>query len=91
MTKVIVNLSEMEIKWVKLAGFSMLLDFRIVCYPHDLGYNIVEAFNSATYSLEIEAENIKISERIVLIVMDLSVVNYLVGCNSYRDAYPLWA
>lgn len=74
-----------------LCLFGMLLNFRMVCYPHNLAYNVVEAFDDVVYSLEIEAGNIKIFDKIVHSAMSLPIKNDLFDYNAERDAYSLWA
>lgn len=63
----------------------------MVCYTHNLEYNVVEAFNGATCSLEIEVGNIKITDGIVHSVMGLPDGNDLVDYDAKREAYHVWA
>ncbi|KAL1825577.1 hypothetical protein ACET3Z_012355 [Daucus carota] len=52
MTYVLLNLCVAESDWVKKVWFEHLLGFRMISYPHGLGYNIVDAFCSRTYALK---------------------------------------
>ncbi|WOH08746.1 hypothetical protein DCAR_0728194 [Daucus carota subsp. sativus] len=70
-TNMIVNLSEAQSNWVKKTGFEHLLHHRNMIYPHRVGYNIMEAFNSEKCALILQAGMVVITERLVHNVMGL--------------------
>lgn len=70
-SEAIEGLSEVQIKWIKKTGFGGLLRFRMATYPHRLGYNIAQSYDSQTSTLQLEAGNIKISELVVKKVLGL--------------------
>ena len=65
MTDVLLNLSAAQNKWVKATGFGRLLDFRMLCYVHILGDNVVDAFDSKEdFSLNLTAGKVMINEMV---------------------------
>ncbi|KAK1374704.1 hypothetical protein POM88_030897 [Heracleum sosnowskyi] len=60
-------------------------------YPHNLGYNVVKAFNGADCSLVVQARTIKITEIIVHGVTGLPNGNEIVKWTKYQAAYSVWA
>lgn len=76
-------------KWVTTTGFGALLDFRMMCYTHNLGYNVVEAFNGEACLLVLQAGNINITESIVHSVMEFpngtEVMNFGKDKGSYSE------
>lgn len=51
---VLLNMSEAQSEWVKKARFEQLLVFRMLTYPHRLGYRIVDVFCSRTCELQLK-------------------------------------
>ena len=71
MTDVLLNLSAAQNKWVKAIGFGWLLEFRMLCNVHILGYNVVDAFDSKDCSLNLTAGKVMINEMVVHNVLGL--------------------
>lgn len=90
MTYVISNLSESQVKWVKSTGFGNLLDFHMVYYTHNLGYNVVEAFNESTCSVMVEAGTVNINDSIVHQVMGFQNGDDDVVLKDDRSEYFVW-
>lgn len=90
MSDVILNLSETQKKWVSMIGFGALLDFRMLCYTHNLGYIVVEAFNGASCSLVLQAGNINITDSIVHSVIGLPNGIEVIKFSKDRAAYSDW-
>ncbi|KAK1363410.1 hypothetical protein POM88_038971 [Heracleum sosnowskyi] len=91
MKDVLGNLSEAQIKWLNTTGFGELLNFRMECYAHNLGYNVVESFDVKTCSVKIKAGVIKIDDTTVHNVMGLPIGNEVIECNEKNSAYVVWA
>lgn len=91
MRDLIGNLSEPQVEWVKSTGFGELLNFRMEHYAHNLGYNIVEAFDNKTCSVKLKAGVIKIDDRIMHSVMGLPIGNEIFICNEKSTVYDIWA
>ncbi|KAK1396384.1 hypothetical protein POM88_006247 [Heracleum sosnowskyi] len=91
MTDIIMNLSESQIKWVRLTGFGLLLNFRMISYTHYLGYNVVEAFDGETCSLKLKEGNIKITYSSVHRVIGLPNGTQVIKCDEDKSAYSKWA
>lgn len=90
MSDVILNLSEPQSEWVRKTGFGALLNFRMVCYTHTLGYNVVEAFNGGSCSLELKAGTINITESLVHSVLGLPNGEEYITFSKRKDAYREW-
>lgn len=71
MSDVIGGLSEEQKRWVRDTGFGELLKFRMLHYTHQLGYNVVKAFNSEKCTLELDAGIIQIDDKTVEKVLGL--------------------
>lgn len=71
MSQVIAGLSDNQRQWVRVTGFAELLNFRMLCYTHRLGYNVVNAFDSKKCSLELRAGSIQIDDKMVEKVIGL--------------------
>lgn len=91
MLDVILNFSEEQSEWVRTTRFGALLNFRMVCYTHSLGYNVVEAFNGEGCSVVLQAGTTKISESMVYNVMGLPNGKEVVEYNKDRSVYSEWA
>lgn len=59
----------------------------MVCYTHTLGYNIVDAFNGRSGSLELKAGTIKITESLVHSVMRLPNGEEDIKFSKGKDSY----
>ncbi|KAK1383135.1 hypothetical protein POM88_020870 [Heracleum sosnowskyi] len=90
MKDVLGNISEARIKWLNTTGFGELLNFRMDCYAHNLGYNVVESFDAKTCSVKIKAGVIKIDDTTVHNVMGLPIGNEVIECNEKNSAYVFW-
>lgn len=71
MTNVLLNLFETQSEWVKMARFVHLLEFRMLSYPHRLGYNVVDAFCSRTCELKLKAGSVVITDTLVHKIISL--------------------
>lgn len=86
MSYVILNFSESQKNgWVRL-GLEHCWIFEW-CVTHNLGYNSVEAFNDAAYSIVVQAGNVYINESMVHSVMGFSNVTEVIKFDKDRSAY----
>lgn len=70
-SRMLTNLSDEQIQWVKQTGFGNVLSMRMKRYAHKLGFALVEAFDQATCSLIVEKGSIKITDTVVEKVLGL--------------------
>ncbi|KAK1351604.1 hypothetical protein POM88_054176 [Heracleum sosnowskyi] len=89
-SEVIENLSKPQIKWIKDTGFGDLLNFKMQCYPHNLGYNVVEVFDASTCSLVFKGRTIKITEGLVQSTLGFPLGGKCVQFSESEEPYSVW-
>ena len=90
MTDVLSSLSNEQRKWVSQTGFTDILDFRMGVYTHNLGYNVVQAFDNENCSLHLQAGKIEINDRTVRCVLGFPMGDKLIQRGKDLEPITYW-
>ncbi|KAL1802657.1 hypothetical protein ACET3Z_031304 [Daucus carota] len=90
MTDVLSSLSNEQRKWVSQTGFADILDFRMGVYTHNLGYNVVRAFDNENCSLHLQAGKIEINDRTVRCVLGFPMGDELIQRGKDLEPITYW-
>lgn len=89
-SRMLTNLSDEKLQWIKQTGFGKVLGMRMKRYAHKLGFALVEAFDQASCSLTVKKGSIKITDVVVEKVLGLPRGNHKVELEDSKTLLWDW-